>query len=250
MSLVEPLLLTLIVMLLCGAGFYVVRRRVPLNVLRAHNEAVENYIVIIAALYGVLLAFVVLELWEQQRDAEENVSREAISLRVLYRLGAFLPNAGEVRKVTREYTASIPRAEWPHMLEGVRAHQENSPELNRLWSVFMAVEPRTEREKAVFSDVVSRLGALSETRRTRLIDSGKVLASYLWAALLIGGVFLVATTYFIGLENTRSQIALTAMSGGFIALVLFVVHDLQSPFHGEWRIDPEPYYSVLEMMKE
>jgi hypothetical protein len=250
MVLVEPILLTLAVMLLSGAGFYLVRRRVSLDVLRAHNEAVENYIVIIAALYGVLLAFVVLELWEQQRSAEENVSREAISLRVLYRLGAFLPGAAEVQEAARRYTESIPAKEWTLMLGRRAGHEERSHEMDRLWSVLMAIEPRTERERTVFAEAVSRLTALAEYRRVRLADSGKELAAYLWLALVVGGLFLVATTYFIGLENLKSQILLTAMSGGFIALVLFVVHDLQSSFHGNWRVNPEPYYSVLEMMKE
>jgi len=55
---------------------FLVRRFVNFSVLEPNNETVPHYLSIVIGLYGIFSGFVIASLWEQQRQAEDNISAE------------------------------------------------------------------------------------------------------------------------------------------------------------------------------
>src|SRR3977135_941891 len=76
----DALLAILIVIssiLLAVAGVYLVRWRVPYSTLKENNE-VEGFLYsMCGVVYAVLLAFVVIAVWEQYSDTENIIQQEA-----------------------------------------------------------------------------------------------------------------------------------------------------------------------------
>lgn len=258
-SLVWPLCVLAAGMLLAAAGHFTVRHHVPLPILRAHNEAIGNYLVILATLYGILLGFTILTLWGGQQDAEKNTVVEANELTSLFRIGRSLPGSrqGDLLSGIRAYARSVADKEWKSMARNTGAKENFSeidrlsieyPVLDEIWADLTAFKPATEAEKILLAQAVRRYEGLLAARRIRLLESERHLPPYLWVVMVVGGVFIVACTYFIGMENIRSQAILIAMTAGFIGLMLFVIWDMENPFRGFWAVSKKPYeLSIMRM---
>jgi hypothetical protein len=63
--------------LVAAAAPLLVRRKVPLERLKQNNEVAGFKYATLGVIYGVLLAFVVIIIWEDFKDASEYTQREA-----------------------------------------------------------------------------------------------------------------------------------------------------------------------------
>lgn len=80
-SLPQWLALTLIlasVVLPALLGFLVVQRLRPVDVRRSHNDVAGFVFAAVGVIYGVLLAFVVIVVWEHWEHTEDNVQMESV----------------------------------------------------------------------------------------------------------------------------------------------------------------------------
>lgn len=73
-TLLIGLLLIVVAILVAAAGLVAVRRRVPLQELRANHEVGGIVLGVIAHIYAILLAFVVVVVWGHYSDASSIIS--------------------------------------------------------------------------------------------------------------------------------------------------------------------------------
>ena len=229
----------------------IVRRRVSKEFLKGHHETLIYYVTVLTALYGLLIAFVVLALWEQQSESAGNTELEAGVAHTLVLLGGEMaePHKSRIQRAVKDYVVCVVREEWPALLrKDFKRFSREPDELRRLWAYWMDVEPESERDRILLAEAVRQLDALREARRIRISDGQLTLIPYLWLLLGLGAGLIFISILFIGMEYPPSQIALTAACGGWLMVLLFVVHDLQNPFRGYWEVGPEPYQQALERM--
>jgi hypothetical protein len=244
-----PLMLVALGSVLSGFGVVVFRRKVQHATLRRSNEVIGNYVMVVTALYGIFAAFVIVNLWEQQDEAERNTLTETNELHSLFRVARSLPEPqrGAIMKGTREYVASVLESEWPAMQTGdVHQIEIDYSHVDHIWTPLMGFEPKTGRDSALYSEAIRHCEEILAARRTRLLDSEKGLATYLWIILIAGAVINIVFMYMVGGEHVSAQAFFTGMSTALILLLIFTVADLRQPYRGAWRVTPEPY----ELMKE
>src|SRR5207244_3612959 len=101
-------------------GLLLVRRSVELETLEAHQEVAGFIIAIVGVIYAVMLALVVIAVWEQFEGARAIVEREANQLAGLYRLTDALPAGARprLRQGIADYTRIVVDDEWPAMQRG------------------------------------------------------------------------------------------------------------------------------------
>lgn len=232
------------------AGMLIVRRVVPLHVLEAHHEVAGFIIAVMGVIYAVLLALVVIAVWEQFEDARGRVEREANELGDLYRDARAFPVPIQDRLLERiwAYTRVVVDEEWPAMARGMESRRARDA-LNELWQAYLEVQPRTIHERTFYSESVRHLNELTEARRLRLLASRDSLPLILWFMLAFGGITTVGFTYFFGLKNLRAQILMTAALAATIAFVLFVVLAMDYPFTGDVSVPPDALKLDLEMFE-
>jgi hypothetical protein len=97
--------------------------------------------------------------------------------------------------------------------------------------------------------LIDHFESLSDARNQRCYDALRTLPDYLWLILVMGSGLSIACTFFIGTANLRTQVLLSGVSGGLIALMLFVVYDLQRPFRGYWVASPQAFELAVERME-
>src|SRR5215510_9251160 len=91
--------------LLSVLGPVLVRRYVALDRLTINNEIAGFKFATVGVLYAVLLAFVIIVVWEKLSDAEVKVVNEAGAAENIYRLSQGLGdvNGGDLRKAVASY---------------------------------------------------------------------------------------------------------------------------------------------------
>jgi hypothetical protein len=237
-----PLLAVLFVVVIVGAamlGMWVVRRRTDFETLEAHKEVAGFLIAVVGALYSVLLAFMVVSVWESFEDAERIARREADLLVSLYRdAEAFPDDRIDLRTTIRGYAESVVDDEWPAMAEDQREAPETDVALHRVFNAYRAVEPGGAAEDVFLRNALDRLDDVTESRRERVAAAGTQLPRPLWYVLLAGCVITVGFTLFFPVKAVRVQAVMVGALAAMTALMLFLVLSLDLPFTGDLAVEP------------
>ena len=233
--------------LLAHVGLRLVRRKVPLPVHETQHEVGGFIIGVMGAIYAVLLAFVVVAVWDEFSDAKLAVESEANHINDLARMAqGFNPATRQlVLEGLRTYARAVVDEEWDTMSRG-QPSQRAQAAMEDIWRIYTGVEPQGGRESLLFAESLDRLNELSNSRRQRLFISKDDIPGLIRILLWGGGFIVLAFTYFFGVKSVRSQALMTAALAGEIAFILFLVVALDNPFHGDVRVSPEPVQQVLE----
>ena len=225
-------------------GLVFVRCVAPASWLHANNEVAGNYLQTLGTIYAVLLAFVVFVVWQQHNDARSAVETEANELSDLYRIIQALPGTQRVRDCIQAYGRIVIDEEWAEMAR--RSWSKKAAQtLEEIWQALQAVEPRSKRDEALYAEALARFNDLSDARRERLYCSLMRLPPSLWVLLLTNGGLVIGSMWIFGLESFSAHALMTMALTVSIAFVLFLVADLDNPFWGSWRVEPEAFRRAL-----
>jgi hypothetical protein len=236
--------------LLTHLGLRLVRRKIPLAVLETQHEVAGFIIGVLGAIYAVLLAFVVVIMWNQYEDAKSTVEQEANQISSLTRMTQGFPDPVRQRMLEglRNYAQLVIDEEWSAMSQG-KAGQRTQEAINNLWQIYSSIDPQTNRENVLYDHSLDSLRELGNSRRLRIHASSDDLPIIIQVLLWGGGLITIAFTYFFGVKSVRSQALMTAALAAVIAFILFLIVALDNPFHGYVRVSPEPMQQALEMIK-
>jgi hypothetical protein len=231
--------------LIALSGLIVVRSLAPPSWLHANNEVAGNYLQTLGTIYAVLLAFVVFVVWQQHNETRCAVESEANELSDLYRIIQALPATQCVQDRVQAYARLVIEEEWMAM---ARAQYSKDAEqaLEEIWHVLHQVEPLSGREEALYGEALARFNDLSDARTHRLYCSLLRLPFSLWVLLFTNGGLVVGSMWIFGMESFSAHALMTMTLAGSIAFILFLVADLDNPFWGSWRIEPDAFHRALE----
>ncbi len=232
--------------LLAMAGPAVVRRHVRLKRLSTNNEVAGFKFATLGVLYAVLLAFVVIVVWEKFNDAENAVAQEAGAAAAIYRLadGIGAAPGAALRGRLTDYLKTTIAEDWPAMEQG-RLSPGGSRALDGLYAALLAIHPADQREAGIMAEITHQLGVLTQARRDRLVMASGIVPDVIWFVLFGGALLTVGFTFFFGTQNLLAQVAMTGMLAALIFSTLFVVVVIDRPFAGSVKVTPDPLQAVL-----
>ena len=108
------------VCLVALAGLELVQRLVPADSRSPHNDVAGFIYAALGVIYAVLLALVVIAVWEEYNAASETVEQEANALAEIFWLAHRLPEPEgvELQELARGYAEEVVHTEWPLMEQG------------------------------------------------------------------------------------------------------------------------------------
>lgn len=227
-----------------------VRRTVPLAVLEAHHTVAGHMLALVGAVFGVLLAFAVVVVWELYDRDREGAANEANAAADLFRLlhAAPAPAGERGTAAVLAYLRSVADVEWDRLdREGPAPEAERAYEA--LWQAVTSWSPTDDRERNLHLRALGELNELSDHRRLRLLHAEHELPDMLWVVLVTGALVTVGFANFFGLRYRRSQAAMIVLMAGIIALVLFTIWVLDHPYRGTTRIRETDFRRVIELLE-
>jgi hypothetical protein len=205
-------------------------------------EVAAQMLGVVAALFGLLLAFIVVIAYQNYGDTQSNVSNEADAIAAIVRdSGAFPPSdRRRVNDAVGVYLRAVVDDEWPRMHEG-KPSARAATAVGGLYAAIQRANPKSARAVSFYDDAVQQLSSALVARRNRLDEARGGLPWVIEVLLLVGSLVIVGYTVLVGSRSFWFH----AIGAGAIALVLglslLVLLDLTYPFSGDLSVSPAPF---------
>jgi hypothetical protein len=237
------------------AGLELVQRLVPASSRQPHNDVAGFIYAPLGIIYAVLLALVMIAVWEQYQAASETVEQEANATAEIAWLAHRLPEpqGPHIQELCRSYAEEVIHKEWPLMEQGKAPLMRQVGGTPAGWTIIDDIraslqdyEPHTKAEEQLYATGLGQIEELNDARRMRLVAAEEGIPGVLWAVLIFGGVAAIGFTYLFGMENTWAHRLMVVTLAALIGLVLFTIGALEHPFSGGARIGTGAFELILE----
>ena len=239
-------------------GLELVQRLVPADARQRHNDVAGFIYAALGVIYAVLLALVVIAVWEEYGAAGETVEQEANAAAEIAWLAHRLPEpeGAHIQELVRSYAEEVVHKEWPLMEQGeapLMTHTQGTPAgwtlIDDIRANLQEIEPRTKAEEQLYAEGLDQVQRLADARRMRLVAAEEGVPGVLWAVLGFGGMAAIGFTYLFGLESTWAHRLMVMTLAAVIGLVLFTIGAMEHPFSGGARIGTGAFELILERLE-
>jgi hypothetical protein len=226
-------------------GLLATRRVVRANLSQSHNDIASYLFAAVGVIYAVLLAWVVVVVWQRYSDSNQAVVQEAAAAVVAYRDTQTFPEPQrqQAQQALRDYIDHVLTTEW-RAHHGVIPH--DTPDLlNPLREIYWQVQPNADqsaRQAAAEAD----LHELEHQRHLRHLAGASTLPSVFWWVLIPGAILTIGFSYFFHLQNLRVHALMTGLLTASMVGVLFLIFTLDKPFAGLVQVSQTPLRHALE----
>ncbi|MGA6222256.1 DUF4239 domain-containing protein [Streptomyces umbrinus] len=247
--------LGLLLIMVCSAAatavVFLVARVVPVARRKAHNDVLGFVYAEIGVIYAVVLAMVVVGVWDTRSQAHENTYTETNALLQIAWYGRTLPapDGDRLGGLTERYTRTVIDDEWPLMGE----QRDAAP----AWTLFTEIretvntaQPDTLADQARYDVALEAVAQLGDARRERVNEAATAgVPDLLWAVLLIGAAVNIGFVFLFGMESLRAHGGVAFALVFTVGVMLLIVYEFNYPFSGPLKVEPTAFRLALERIR-
>ena len=229
-------------MVIAMGGCVVIRRLFPSLADGDHNEVAGVVLGIFGAIYGIVLAFVIVVLWESYQTADGLTSTESAGLAEMARAVRAFPPETEflLREAIQGYVRSVVEDEWVTMKTGNKSPR-TAASIDNLYAALQSYEPQSPTETAFYAQAVAALTDVTSTRRARMQQSAESLPG-LFQVLVVGGaIMVIGLTYLLDVPSQRIHLVFVGTVAALVGFSLLLALVMDHPFAGALAVGNEPY---------
>jgi Protein of unknown function (DUF4239) len=193
--------------LIAAAISWVVLRLAVGERARAFKAVSPGLLPPLGVVFGLVVGFLAVHVWNDAARAQTAVNREASALRSVVLLGASFPGAPQARMriLVRRHIKEAVNEEWPAMA-GQHATLTVVPAaLAEALHLALVLKPHSEGQKLAQTQMVAALETALDARRERIIVSESRVNWVKWtAAVLLAALTLLAIA-FVHSEKRATQ---------------------------------------------
>jgi hypothetical protein len=232
------------------AATYAVRKQVDEQVHKDNTEVAGFIFAAVGVIYGVLLAFMVLVVWQEYAEANVSAQHEANALANVYRLAGGFPDpfGPRLQAAAVHYGRTVVADEWPKMAVGEPSERATEA-IESLWAIHRELHLDKATADEHEDDLFQSLERLSNERRIRLLASRDELPGLLWLLLIGGGLVTIGFTLFLRAPNSVAHLLMAAAFAALVAFVIFLIVELDNPFAGEVHVRPIALEQTLQLFE-
>ncbi|HKD65550.1 MAG TPA: DUF4239 domain-containing protein [Candidatus Binataceae bacterium] len=247
-TLVQALLIVIGFAGLTVGGLYLVRRTVEPESLRMDHDVAGFTFGVIGAFYGVVLAFVIVAVWQRFERANDQVQAESLAVSNLYNLAQGLgePMRAEMRRALRSYTSTVLVSEWQEMSEG-RFPPDQAP-VQKLWEILLKSAPANAQEQVFLDKSIDQITQLSDLRRLRYVYYSEDLPSVIWIVIYVGCVITLGFSYFFVTRRFQQQALMCGTFAALIGLTILAISELATPYQGAVVVSNSAFRVLAQSM--
>ncbi|MFB7865037.1 MULTISPECIES: DUF4239 domain-containing protein [unclassified Streptomyces] len=229
--------------LLAVLGSVLFRRRYPSLAEGEHNDMVGVTLGMFGAIYGIILAFVIVTLWTQLDSTQTIVATEATDAALIARDAAAFPPPVRARvdEALSGYVHTVVEDQWPRMRAGAPDYGTTGGKLQAVYDALQTYEPKSTREEVFYESAVGHLNDVAAQRRARLTMAEQQLPPLLQVLAFGGALVLIPLTFLYGMRRMRIQLLFVSSVAALIGFSLLLVFVLDRPFAGDLSVSPTPY---------
>ena len=208
--------------------------------------AVGMVVVMTSLLLGMLTSSVKSSFDATDREVRRLATEIALLDRNLHLYG---PPAAEARGLLRRYAEATLADGWP--APGRPAHLENPATdelLNRVQHAVQLLPGADEAQGSLKAAAGARVRGVAEGHWTLIEGAGSTLSPP-FLGILLGWLTLIFASFGYNAPRNRTVVVTLMLCTASIATALFLVVELDRPFHGILSVPTEPLQRALEHMR-
>jgi hypothetical protein len=231
-------------MLVAALLTLLIRRKVRQPSGESHNEVAGFIFATVGVLYAVLLALMVLALWEAYGTAERAAATEAAAVLATARYAGTLPDPErhQMLKQLHAYSEAVLQGEWKTMSQDTNDAGDRA--LGEVWRTYGKLQPR-----AAYATAETLLSDLSTARTQRILASQAALPVVFWVVLVGGSLITLAFAFLLYMENAQVHALMVALLAGIIALCLWLIFEMNHPFAGAVQVSKDSFEHALHVIE-
>ena len=228
----------------------IVRRFLKRFLFNEMAEYAETFADAIGVIYALILALVVVSVWENYDKVEGTVEKEANSLHNIYRYLQVYPEPirSEAQEALRQYVQRIVQHEWPRLSKGEQddtAHEI----LARINNIILAHKPADNGELVLHLETVRNLSEYRGLRHDRIKGGKPCIGEPMWITLLAGTVVYLSFLCFFEVPCLTRHAIMLGMLAATLGLAFFLLVIYNYPFTEPAAVDSEPFAKLVEYWK-
>ncbi len=200
---------------------------------------------VITAVFGLLLAFLIVSMYESNKSAMESVEKEANDLVCILLSSQEVDNQEAIHKEVQIYTETLLHQQWPAMVAGdLAAAWKLEPEMiNPLYKVILNSKTLPGKQ-SIFQDTLPLLlQNLVSVHRLRLLQSDFHLPIQFWIVIAFMTVFTICFLAYMNPWQGLHSLIPIVFPSVIIALSLSLIVSLHFPFLGPFAVKSTPFES-------
>ena len=229
------------------SALWLIRRRLGSMSHRPSNDVMGFVYATIGVIYGVILGFVVVTVWQEFENASRRSDQEALTVANLIRLSPGLPGDAEAKsqQTLMSYLDVVINDEFPKMANGAQIDDDGIEQINELWNIYAQSQAEGDG-KAYYEEGLDQLTQLGTLRRERLLSASEALPSIFWIVLISGGALTVGFAGAFAVESWTLHAWMVALLAALISVLLLLVVELNHPYRGDIRVSDHSYRFVQD----
>jgi hypothetical protein len=185
----------------------------------------------IGGFFGLVGGLLLSSSWSDLRTLRESMTQEVGSLAVLDRAVSTLPPplADALHRDILAYLQSVVHVELPELSTG-QTSPATAGLLGDIWLTLARYDPKTPADVSLRSLAMEKLIDVAKFRQQRIAFRREALPLLLWIVLVGSGAATIVGACFGSLRYNWPVPPFLSSLAGLIALILFSIHALHSPF--------------------
>ncbi|GLZ76072.1 hypothetical protein Afil01_08790 [Actinorhabdospora filicis] len=234
--------------LAAGAIALIQQKFSPPQTREPYNEVAGSVFEIVSVLYAIVLAFVLIAVWEQMSEAQRTTYNESAALVEVYWDAQGLPDAQRVaiQDLCADYANEVINTEWPQM----RAHEtvdntgwQIADRIRATWNTWV---PDGDEQNALMEDGRDQIRVLYDARSERLATASDGLSGVMWLVMIAGAVLVMGVLFLFGIPGRAAHLAVVTAAASMIALLLFSVYELEYPYSRAIAVGSDAFQLALD----
>jgi hypothetical protein len=223
------------------------RRRIRPETRALTNSTATSMLTVLATLYAILIAFVIVQGWSNLGDAQTQVGREATALGEMFEDSHALPPnaAAKIQAATRVYARSVLDDDWQAMADNRKPSLATTRAFHELAGTLRSVQLEGRDQPVFYQEAVARLNDVDGARQSRLDAARGTIPTPLYLLLIAGGVAVVVLAALLDSRHRRGHLMIVSIVAAIIGCTLALVVSFDHPFAGGVHVTNQPIRQVL-----
>ena len=216
----------------------------------ADTSILEIFFSLFGVLYAIIVGFAIYVVLENYNQIKQCMGKEVNELQDLRDYLIYVDDQDQVKEKIvnniNSYVQSVVDKEWPAMIACQSIDSDTPAEIYAIAQNINTIKTNNPSDSIALERLINSLAAVTTYRTERLVASIEKLPALLSHVIFMLSLFIVFVFTLIPINEFWLNMGLNALNSFGIALVYFVIMDLDYPFGGVWSIRPKPYEEFLK----
>ncbi|WHT17846.1 DUF4239 domain-containing protein [Crossiella sp. CA-258035] len=217
----------------------------------SNNESAGLVFTIVGGLHAVVTAFVLISLLDTAKAVGDDSTKEANSMVAVNWAATSFPEPvrGQVQELTRSYIGIVLNEEWPKLRMEEDVDDAGWQKLDELRKVIADTPAEGHWLENRKTEAAAQLWEAYQARQSRLDAASGGVSTVMWFALILGAVMSALFPFLFGGPKIIPHIVIVVVLTAALTLLLFAIYQLENPFSGGVKVDPDAFSSALDRLR-